>query len=818
MNFYVLKSGSKGNSTIIEDRKSNTSILIDCGISKKCFIDSCRKLNLEIKNFKAIFITHEHSDHTKQLGIIVRAFSSFGVYPKIYISKKIVNSSNRIREDISNNAQQNLLHNKEYKIGGITITAFKTSHDSVFSCGFRFQTDNDSIGYVADTGKITHSMKKYLEYCRILAIESNHDKTMLINGEYPEDLKERILSDCGHLSNKTASELLKYVCWEGLEYVVALHISEENNTPIKAKTALKNSIIGLNHNAEVFVAGQDKIISFKDECTTNIQFAKVQAFNDNVVNSLTPSQKEIFDAVKNGKNIFITGNAGTGKSFLLEAISEWSKISGKNTIITAPTGIAALNIGGCTIHRALGIKPEETLKNNIKNWIPDELLICDLFIVDEISMCRMDLFDYLSKMLKKASKENNKNELCQLVVVGDFSQLPPVIANEKEALENKYNRNVDGAYAFLSNEWNSWKFKKYELKDVIRQNDKNFIDALNLCRDNQFEGVEWIESHCSDKPLKNSITLCGKKDDAKRINDEKLNNISSVEYEYEGVIEGDIKSSELPTEPTLHLKVGCRIMVLINSSIDTYMNGSLGHITQCNENSVLVKFDNGYTEELFEHSWEIKKPIVVDNKIKNTIVGTFTQLPIKLAYAITIHKSQGQTFEEVSLYPYCWENGQLYTALSRVKSVDKLYFYEKCKPKYLKTSDKLISKKYSNNKRRATVKDNWEIISPHYWTTEEENYIHAHPELTAKELGILFKVSKKSIEKKRSWLRKKYNEEYQIAQITEDWEINMPHKWTDEDVQYIIQNPQLSEKELAIKFKVNIKSIKSKIASIETNK
>ena len=152
-----------------------------------------------------------------------------------------------------------------------------------------------------------------------------------------------------------------------MEYVVALHISEENNTPIKAKTALTNSLIGLNDNAEVFVAGQDKIVSFKDEYTTNIQFAKVQDFNDNVVKSLTSSQKEIFDAVKNGENAFITGNAGTGKSFLLEAISEWSKISGKNTIITAPTGIAALNIGGCTIHRALGIKPEETLKNNIKN-------------------------------------------------------------------------------------------------------------------------------------------------------------------------------------------------------------------------------------------------------------------------------------------------------------------------------------------------------------------------------------------------------------------------------------------------------------------
>lgn len=180
---------------------------------------------------------------------------------------------------------------------------------------------------------------------------------------------------------------------------------------------------------------------------------------------LTDGQKKAFDLVKEGKNVYLTGLAGTGKSYIVERIIEWAQTSGLNVITCAPTGIAALNVGGSTVHRVLCIRPGRTLEKDPHPFVPTDspLPDCDLLILDEVSMCRMDLFDYLSAVLKIAGKirKQKGKGLCQLLVVGDFCQLPPVITNEERRfLEEKYGYDVGEAFAFQSSEWAFWNFEE----------------------------------------------------------------------------------------------------------------------------------------------------------------------------------------------------------------------------------------------------------------------------------------------------------------------------------------------------------------------
>ncbi len=410
---------------------------------------------------------------------------------------------------------------------------------------------------------------------------------------------------------------------------------------------------------------------------------------------LTHGQKKVFDLVERGENVYLTGLGGTGKSYVLDRIIEWGRSKGKNIIVCAPTGIAALNIGGSTIHRVLGISPQKPLQMKHSPWIAESspLLECDLMIVDEISMCRMDLFDYLSLALKKSAKKRKerKGKLCQLVVVGDFCQLPPVVRkDEKIILDKKYGFDVGNAYPFQGKEWDSWSFSKIELTEAIRQRDIDFVAALNACRVGDSRGLHWIEEHASKKPAKKAIVLCGRNADANQVNEKKLAGLSSPLVVYEGKVSGNVDDADLPTSKRLRLKNGARVMALVNNTEDTYMNGSLGNVVECKDSDVVVSFDNGVTTSIGVHKWEVTRPILFESKTKLETVGTFTQIPLKLAYSITIHKSQGQTFEAASIYPQCWDPGQLYTAVSRLTSVEGLHFVHRCPDSSLITSPEVL--------------------------------------------------------------------------------------------------------------------------------
>ena len=410
---------------------------------------------------------------------------------------------------------------------------------------------------------------------------------------------------------------------------------------------------------------------------------------------LTIGQQQVFDTVARGDNVYLTGLGGTGKSYILDVIIDWARKQGKNVIACAPTGIAALNIGGSTLHRVLSIRPEETLAMhpyiNVRENSP--LMACDILIVDEISMCRMDLFDYLSLALKNAALRRSKTgqRPCQLIVVGDFCQLPPVLNKyEKKILDEKYGRDVRGAYAFMSDEWDTWNFKKIELVEAIRQRDSDFVAALNACRVGDTQGLRWIEEHSASIPDPKAIILCGKNAEAAQANDNKLGELRTSEKVYYATINGDVELADRPTESELRLKVGARVIALVNDSERTYMNGSLGVVKACNKNSVTVQFDNGYKGAVSTHDWEITRPSLVNGRTTAEVIGEFIQIPLKLAYAMTIHKAQGQTFEAASIYPRCWDPGQLYTALSRLTSVSGMHLAYKCADSFLITSQDVI--------------------------------------------------------------------------------------------------------------------------------
>lgn len=410
---------------------------------------------------------------------------------------------------------------------------------------------------------------------------------------------------------------------------------------------------------------------------------------------LTEGQQRVFDLVKEGRNVYLTGLGGTGKSYVLERIIEWAEGSGREVLVCAPTGIAALNVGGSTIHRTLGINPNRTLQMDPYPYIPDDspLLKCDLMIVDEISMCRLDLFDYLTSVLRKAarSREDEGKPCCQLVVVGDFCQLPPVTTPEESPiLKEKYGFDVRKGYPFMGREWQSWQFEKVELTVAIRQRDEDFVAALNACRIGDTKGVRWIEEHAAKSPGKNAIILCGTNDQADGENRKRLNALPSKARVYLSDITGEVTQKDMPTAQRLTLKQGARVMALVNVSESAYMNGSLGTVVSCKNDEVVVDFDGIGTSAVTRHRWEVTVPKLVDGKTKQEIIGTFEQIPLKLAWAITIHKSQGQTFESALIYPKCWEEGQLYTAFSRLSSIAGLCLAHPCSDSFLVTSQDVI--------------------------------------------------------------------------------------------------------------------------------
>lgn len=402
---------------------------------------------------------------------------------------------------------------------------------------------------------------------------------------------------------------------------------------------------------------------------------------------LTPEQNMALTRLNQGENIFLTGKAGTGKSYVLKAFLNQCH---KKVLVLAPTGIAAIQIGGVTLHRAFEAKVGPIIAGPKRN-IPDVVEEAEVIVIDEISMCRIDLFDYCMKTIERSKTPK------QIILVGDFYQLPPVMPKQDlEILRNIYPE-IEEGYAFESRFFKQFHFKTIELTQVIRQTDNDFIRHLNQIREGDATGLKYFNQYVK-APHPESIVLSSLNKTVDAINSSKLESLQGKAYEYRASIEGEVNKGDYPTAESLVLKKGCRVMALVNDTDDfKYQNGSMGTVMKLTKNSVCVQFDNGYLVEFTPYEWSVENyEVVTKNKDGKTYrrlekekIGAFKQMPLRLAYAITIHKSQGQTYDHCHLDPYCFSVGQLYVALSRCRDIQGFSLEKPIYKTYLKTSEKV---------------------------------------------------------------------------------------------------------------------------------
>lgn len=392
---------------------------------------------------------------------------------------------------------------------------------------------------------------------------------------------------------------------------------------------------------------------------------------------LSDEQQKLFNRFENtSSHMFITGKAGTGKSVLLQYIKLHTQ---KNIVVVAPTGVAALNVGGQTIH-SLFLFPPTFIDTKALRLSPKSKKILkniDTLIIDEVSMVRADLMDGIDYLLKLARDSTEPFGGVQLLMFGDLYQLPPVV-NEPDLI-NYFEDLNGGFYFFHSMAWNGTELEIYELQQNFRQTDENFKSILNSLRAGDIDDTHLQNlNHRSTvlAPESGVIVLATTNSTVFQINHTRLNELTNEAFTFSATVEGDLDSYSYPTEGQLVLKKGAQIMMLKNDAKKRWVNGSLGTIESVNKTQIKVKVD-GNVYDVSPETWQkIRYEFNADTRqIEEKVVSSFTQFPMRLAWAITVHKSQGQTYDSVviDMGRGAFAHGQTYVALSRCKSLDTLY-------------------------------------------------------------------------------------------------------------------------------------------------
>ena len=399
------------------------------------------------------------------------------------------------------------------------------------------------------------------------------------------------------------------------------------------------------------------------------------------------------------QNIFLTGKAGTGKTTFLRNLK---KLSPKRMVVVAPTGVAAINAGGVTIHsffqmsfgpqipqnpdqlRPVTVPADGNVAAGIKRFSREKINIMrslDLLVIDEISMVRADILDGIDEVLRRYKNRYKPFGGVQLLMIGDLQQLAPVIKDDDWNILKPY---YETGFFFSSHALKRSKFVGIELNHIFRQSDQRFIDLLNKVRENRMDETTLQELNKRYIPGFNPeekegyITLTTHNYQSQQINDLKLGKLKTKSYKFTAEVQGEFPEYSYPTDPELELKVGAQVMFVKNdlSPEKRFYNGKIGKIINIIDNEIEVRCpDDAESIDVEKVEWQNAKYTLNETtqKIEEDVIGTFTQFPLKLAWAITIHKSQGLTFEKAIIDARAsFAHGQVYVALSRCKTLEGL--------------------------------------------------------------------------------------------------------------------------------------------------
>lgn len=413
-------------------------------------------------------------------------------------------------------------------------------------------------------------------------------------------------------------------------------------------------------------------------------------------NQNTIERNDIFDlayrfVTETSENIFLTGKAGTGKTTFLKYLKDTCS---KNVIVAAPTGVAAINAGGVTLHSLFQLPFEPYLptavnksallgKLKFNRQRQDLLRQMELLVIDEISMVRCDTLDAIDTILRSVRRKHNLPfGGVQLLCIGDLYQLPPVARREEMNLLQQF---YSSEFFFDSLVIKEQMPMLIELNKIYRQKEDSFVNLLNKVRSNNMTADDFEDLHQRFDPNfrpsleENYITLTSHNNQADQINYRELQKLSSNPVTYEAIIEDDFPEKSYPAEASLILKEGAQVMFLKNDVVGRrYFNGKIGVVKSLKEDEIVVNCDG---EDIYvpQETWENTRYILTkEGKLEQETLGTFTQFPLRLAWAITIHKSQGLTFEKVMIdAAAAFSSGQVYVALSRCTSLNGIVLLSK---------------------------------------------------------------------------------------------------------------------------------------------
>lgn len=466
-------------------------------------------------------------------------------------------------------------------------------------------------------------------------------------------------------------------CMDGREFtssVFVQNLSTDKEKAIKKALLLSEKMhLPLNSEIDFDLKEIERNLPVDDEPEEDEELGKWSELDITPLDQLE-GQDLAIALIRKGENVFVTGPGGCGKSWVVREVYDPS-----TTVLCAPTGIAAINIGGVTCHSLFGLPnglPTEMDKkqtpSKMKQIFTDNTV--KRIIIDEVGMLRADYLDLIDTRLKLVKKNSLPFGGVQVVVVGDFYQLEPIVSNAEKSM---FYAQYHSPFCFNSN---AWDFKPALLEKVFRQEKLEEVAVLNSIRqkDKHYKrALGWIKEKSNTQiPTELTTYLCARKAEAENINSIWYGKLKAKEKAYYGQAKGNYKwDYGIPAPQKLTLKQGCKVLLCANDPHGQYKNGQTGTVVKLGVKDVIVQLDSTKEHVIVEpFTWEQHKYVTTSAGLERVVDKGFTQLPIKLGWAITIHASQGMTLEDVcvDVGDGCFSHGQLYVALSRIKNLSNI--------------------------------------------------------------------------------------------------------------------------------------------------